>query len=47
MRVRVSFTVDIDTDAWAEAAEVRRDVQDYVRVQAIDHLDMIEMLTTP
>lgn len=34
MKVRVSFTVDIDADAWADEfgcdrADVRRDVQDY------------------
>ena len=52
MRVRVSFTVDIDAEAWAETygltkAEVRADVQDYARHEVLDQLMTVGMLTAP
>jgi len=49
MKVRVSFTLDIDPDAWmltygVERSEVRRDVAEYVEQSALAHLQELELL---
>lgn len=49
MKVRIAFTVDIDPDAWAleygvPLAEVRSDVQDYVRYGVIGDFQARELL---
>lgn len=52
MKVRVTFTVDIDLDAWEEnygvsasdKAALRQDVQTYVRNGALDQLALVGVL---
>lgn len=45
MKVRVSFTIDIDPKAWSEeygvetAAEIRQDVSDNIRYGVLAHLE--------
>lgn len=52
MKVRVSFVVDIDPDAWVQSygvdrTEVREDVKRYVENGARDHLSDLGMLVEP
>jgi hypothetical protein len=51
MKVRVSFTVDINADAWAteygiEPSGVRDDVKQYVEFMAEGHLERLGLLKT-
>lgn len=51
MRVRVTFTIDIDPDAWASnygiegANAIREDVQEYSRVAVMDLFNSNGLLT--
>lgn len=52
MKVRISFTVDIDVDAWmmnygVESGDVRKDVQVYVENGTRDHLGSLGLLSVP
>lgn len=43
MKVRISFAVEVDPDAWAEEydidkGQVRDDVREYVKNMALQHL---------
>lgn len=49
MKVKISFTIDVDVDAWmldysVERAEVREDVKVYVENGTLDHLRGLGML---
>lgn len=49
MKVRISFTVDIDADMWAEAyglekREVRPDVQTWAKAQVMETLSDNELI---
>lgn len=46
MKVRISFTLDVDPEAWANeygvaAAEIRQDVQTYFRIGAQEQLEFL------
>lgn len=52
MKVRCSFVVDIDPEAWqqaygVDAAEVKEDVKTYVEVGAVEHLRELGLLKEP
>ena len=49
MKVKVTFTLDVDAKAWAleygiDASEVRGDVQEYLYSQSLGHLDALGLL---
>jgi hypothetical protein len=54
MKVRVSFTVEIDREAWSmnygtglDARAIREDVQNYVESGARQQLEEVGVLATP